>query len=164
MQIGSVAGGFGDHLGDSIAGAFKDLDNDGFKEFVVSASGSDVGGVDCGMVKCFRLFPLGAVTYCTAKINSLGCSPLISSTGLASASSSLSFTISATNIVNQKHGLLFYSHSPLAVAFQGGTLCVASPSARTPIQESAGSVTGADCTGTYMLDFNARIDSAVDAS
>jgi hypothetical protein len=161
-QIGNAVGGFGDHLGDSVAGAFKDIDNDGFKEFVLAASRSDVGGTDSGVVKCFRLFPLFPSNYCTAKINSLGCSPAINSSGSPSASSVSPFLITASNIINQKHGLLFYSHSPAATAFQGGTKCVADPSLRTPPQESGGSATGADCTGTYSLDFNARIHSGVD--
>jgi hypothetical protein len=162
--MGVAVGGPVDHLGDSIAGVLKDLDNDGFKEFVIAGSRSGAGGTDSGVVKCYRLFPQFPAVYCTAKINSLGCSPAIGSSGSPSASSALPFLIGASNFVNQKSGLLFYSHAPIATAFQGGTLCVGSPTVRTPIQGSGGSASGADCTGTYSLDFNARIHSAVDAS
>jgi hypothetical protein len=160
----SIAGSSGDLLGDSIAGAFKDVDNDGFKEFVVAGSRSDVGGTDSGVVKCYRLFPIAPATYCTAKINSLGCSPAIGFNGSPSATSGAAFLITATQFINLKSGLLFYSHKPTGIPFLGGTLCAASPTRRTPVQGSGGSASGADCTGTYSLDFNARIHSGVDGA
>jgi hypothetical protein len=153
--MGTAIGGAVDHLGDSIAGAFKDLDNDGFKEFVVAGSRSGAGGTDSGVVKCYRLFPVSPAVYCTAKVNSLGCSPTIGSSGSPSASSGLPFLITASSIVNQTTGLLYYAHAPIAIPFQGGTKCVAQPTRRTPVQNSGGSASGSDCTGTYSFDFNA---------
>jgi hypothetical protein len=41
-------------------------------------------------------------------------------------------------------------------------LCVAAPTTRTAVQSSGGSTSGADCTGVFALDFNARIQSGVD--
>jgi hypothetical protein len=43
----------------------------------------------------------------------------------------------------------------------GGTLCVAPPVRRTPGQNSGGSTTGTDCTGTFSFDFNAWIASVL---
>jgi len=163
-QIAFVAGSIGNHLGDAIGGAVDDFDGDGFREFVVAGSSSDVGGTDIGVVKCYRLFPLGASTYCTAKVNSQGCTPAIAFTGSASESSPSPFVISASNIVNHKNGLLFYSHAPISTAFQGGFKCAADPVLRTTIVSSGGSTSGADCTGTYSLDFNALIQSGSVAS
>jgi hypothetical protein len=102
-------------------------------------------------------------TYCTAKVNSQGCTPAISASGTPSYGESLAFTIDATNIVNKKNGLLFYGYGSQATPFQGGTMCVAAPRKRTPVQDSGGSPTGADCTGAFSLDMNARIQSGVDA-
>ena len=162
VQLAKINGAQQERLGDSLAGALQDLDGDGFKEFVAAGSLSDTGATDSGIVKCYRLFPLTPATYCTAKVNSLGCTPAIGFSGSPSESSLAPFAITASNILSQRSGLLFYSHAPLAVPFQGGTKCVADPVMRTPVQNSGGSTTVADCTGTYSLDFNARIQSAVD--
>jgi hypothetical protein len=163
-QIAFVAGAAANHLGDAIAGAVEDFDGDGFKEFVVAGSSSDAGGTDIGVVKCYRLFPLGASTYCTGKINSQGCTPAISTTGSASETSASPFTITASNFVNQKNGLLFYSHAPTSSVFQGGFKCVADPVVRTTIVNSGGSTSGSDCTGSYSFEFNALIQSGNFAS
>jgi len=95
-------------------------------------------------------------TYCTAKLNSLGCTPTIGSAGTPSASAPNGFSISGSNVRNNKSGLLFYGVSgPAAAPFQGGYLCVASAIKRTPGVFSGGSVTGNDCSGIYSIDFNA---------
>jgi hypothetical protein len=114
------------------------------------------------VVKCYRLFPVAPATYCTGKTNSLGCVPSVSSSGLASSTSGAAFLIGCSNQINQKSGLLMYSHAPRAAAFQGGTLCVEAPLKRTPQQNSGGSATGSDCTGGFNFDFNAAIQSGAD--
>jgi glucose/arabinose dehydrogenase len=95
-------------------------------------------------------------TYCTAKQNSLGCLPAISSTGTASASATSGFVVKASNIRNRKNGLLFYGVSGRASSpFQGGTLCIATPIARTPGMYSGGSAAPVnDCTGSFSIDMN----------
>jgi hypothetical protein len=105
-----------------------------------------------------------ALTYCTAKVNSLGCTPAIGTSGNASYTSATPFVISATNELNQKNGLLFYGYAPSSTPFQGGFKCVASPTIRTTTQNSGGSAVGNDCTGSYAFDFNAWIQSHVDTS
>jgi hypothetical protein len=101
--------------------------------------------------------------YCTAKTNSLGCVPSIGSNGFPSVTSSASFTISASNVLNQKQGLFFYGYGTQITPFQGGFKCMASPTRRTPVQNSNGSALPANnCSGVYSLDFNAWIDSGVD--
>jgi hypothetical protein len=103
-----------------------------------------------------------ASTYCTAKTNSLGCVPAIATSGSASYTSASAFTISASNILNQKNGLLFYGYAASTTPFQGGIKCVAAPTLRTVIQSSGGSSSGSDCTGTFAFDFNAQIQSLID--
>jgi hypothetical protein len=56
-------------------------------------------------------------------------------------------------VINQRFGLLFFGSAPLATPFQGGTLCVASPTVRTPSQSSGGPATGTSCTGSYSFTF-----------
>jgi hypothetical protein len=161
-QLSSFTGATTDRLGDGLGGALADLDGDGFKEFVVAGSRSDVGGVDSGVLKCYRLFPVASNTYCTGKVNSLGCTPAIAFSGVASATSSAPFSITASNFINQKNGLLFYSHTPTAVLFQGGTKCVGNPTIRTPPQSSGGAASGSSCTGVYGINFNAWLQSGAD--
>jgi hypothetical protein len=97
------------------------------------------------------------VTYCTAKINSLGCTPAIGSTGAASATLTSGFTVKATSVRNNKNGLLFYGvNGRAALPFQAGYLCVASPIKRTVGTNSFGNPAPAnDCSGIYSIDMNA---------
>ncbi|MCY2958870.1 MAG: hypothetical protein NTY35_01800 [Planctomycetota bacterium] len=101
--------------------------------------------------------------YCNAKVNSLGCTPQISSLGVPSASSGAGFLIQGSNVRNLQNGILFYGTSGRAsTPFLGGTLCVQAPLRRTAIQNSGGSVGTANCTGIYHFDFNAWIASGAD--
>jgi len=96
-------------------------------------------------------------TYCTAKVNSLGCSPAISSTGIPSATAASGFIVLCTNTYNQKLGLLLYSiHGRAATPFQGGILCLGAPVDRTVASVSGGHLPQAhDCSGVYRIDMNA---------
>lgn len=100
-----------------------------------------------------------AAPYCTAKVNSQGCLPAIHATGAAKLGAS-TLVVGATNVLNQKAGLLFYGFSPAVTPFQGGTLCIAPPTLRTPTQFSGGSTSGDDCTGTYTYAWSSSVLSA----
>jgi hypothetical protein len=95
--------------------------------------------------------------YCTAKLNSLGCTPRIGFTGLSSAAANAGFRLVVDRVRNNKSGLFFYGvNGAAATPFGGGTLCVAAPVRRTPASNSAGSALPADdCSGVYALDMNA---------
>ncbi|MCC6407665.1 MAG: carboxypeptidase regulatory-like domain-containing protein [Planctomycetes bacterium] len=106
-----------------------------------------------------------ATFYCTAKVNSLGCTPSMDADGFASASAGSGFVLSAQKVLNKKPGLLFYSSlAAHGSAFQGGHLCAKPPIVRTPVQNSGGSATGNDCTGTFVFDFNAYLAAGGDPS
>ena len=96
-------------------------------------------------------------TYCTAKVNSLGCTPAIASSGVPSATNIAAFVVSGSNVRNNKSGLLFYGvNGQAAAAFQGGTLCVKAPIKRTPAVTSGGTPPPTnDCSGIYQIDMNA---------
>jgi TolB protein len=103
------------------------------------------------------------VTYCTAKVNSLGCVPAIASMGVPTVSSPQGFLVSASNVLNQKAGFLLYStNGGASTPFGGGTLCVRHPVRRTPSQQSGGSTSGVDCTGTLAFDFDAWVATGSD--
>jgi subtilisin family serine protease len=102
-------------------------------------------------------------SYCTAKVNALGCAPAISAWGAPSASDASGFEVRATRVRNQKSGLLLYGFSgSAALPFQGGTLCVATPLFRGPVVSSGGAPTPAqDCSGVLRVDLNAYAAGAL---
>ncbi|MBL8860140.1 MAG: hypothetical protein JNL28_16640 [Planctomycetes bacterium] len=125
------------------------------------SSGSVLGALSTpqGVLSCTGTWS----TYCTAQVNSQGCTPAISALGTPKASLGAgSFTIRATNVLNQQNGILFYGINGENISFQGGTLCVRSPLTRTGITNSGGSTGGTDCSGVISYDMGARIASGVD--
>ncbi|MBK8180839.1 MAG: S8 family peptidase [Planctomycetes bacterium] len=94
-------------------------------------------------------------TYCTGKVNSLGCTPAIQWLGTPRVTDTSGFTIQCTNLRNNKPGLLLYSSAGSAgTPFQGGTLCLSSPIRRTPGGTSGGSSAPVnDCSGVLSIDF-----------
>jgi len=97
------------------------------------------------------------VRYCTAKLNSLGCTPVIGSSGTPSAVATSGFVVSGTQVRNNKSGILFYGvNGGQAVPFTGGTLCVAAQIKRSPALNSGGTPAPAnDCSGVYAIDMSA---------
>lgn len=98
---------------------------------------------------CLPLACSDPVNYCSAKTNSLGCVPQISYTGHPMLGGLDDFHVTASNVLNQKTGLMYWGFAPLNAPFQGGVKCVASPSKRTPLQNSNGPTSGSSCTGAY---------------
>jgi hypothetical protein len=102
------------------------------------------------------------VSYCTAKPNGIGCIPAIGWEGHPSGANS-GFTVSSTNVRNQKVGVLLYTLDGRDVMpFQGGYLCLASPIRRTPGRNSNGShYLVVDCSGGWRIDMNAFAAGAI---
>jgi len=121
---------------------------------------------DSGEVWRYEGYPIlcaHSLVYCTAKLNSQGCLPAIGYAGYPSASDPAPFVIGATQVVNNKNGLLFYGLAGRsALPFQGGLLCVKPPFRRTPIQSSGGNPPPADCSGSFAFDFNAWMQAGAD--
>jgi hypothetical protein len=119
----------------------------------------DASRLDIGAVPFDATFEPGPITYCTAKLNSQGCTPAIGFQGQASVTSASPFLVTASQIVPQRIGLLFYGFAPRAQPFQGGLHCVVPPTPRTTAQSSG---PGAPCGGSFSFDMNAYIQSALD--
>ncbi|MEO6708699.1 MAG: hypothetical protein ABI054_08060, partial [Planctomycetota bacterium] len=98
-------------------------------------------------------------TYCSAKLNSLGCLPAISATGDPRASLASGFIVRGSLVRNQVVGLLLYTvnGNQAATPFQCATLCVGPGSVRrTPGTSAGGTLLPAtDCSGVYSIDMNA---------
>jgi hypothetical protein len=108
---------------------------------------------DFGLTNGFP--PPPPVTYCTAKTNSLGCTPVIAAVGTPSATLPNGFVISATNVINNKPGLIIYSNTGRAATpFLGGFLCINGPVRRSIPLGSGGNPPPNDCSGVYSIDMN----------
>ena len=106
------------------------------------------------------------VPYCTAKQNSLGCIPAIGFSGVPDTNATSGFIVHATNVRNQKPGVLLYSVDGRAVTpFQGGVLCLSPKIRRTPPRDSGGSHPVIhDCTGVWRIDMNAFAAGMINGS
>jgi alpha-tubulin suppressor-like RCC1 family protein len=105
--------------------------------------------------------------YCTAKVNSLGCSPQIGASGQPRASQSSGFAISGIGVGNQLNGLLFYSlnSSSTAVPFQCGWRCMSGAIQRSPVRGAGGAgAPNSNCTGVFVIDMNAFAAGALGGS
>ncbi|MCK6448711.1 MAG: hypothetical protein L6Q99_20140 [Planctomycetes bacterium] len=104
---------------------------------------------------------LTPVVYCTAKVNSLGCTPAIAISGPLSASAGSGCTVSVSNVIGNKFGLFFHATSAAAATpFHGGLLCMTLPIQRHTVQSSGG--TSGACDGAFSEDFNAYIAGGFD--
>jgi hypothetical protein len=114
----------------------------------------------CGCVVCNM--SLQVIKYCSAKINSLGCTPDMHWSGAPMANMTDGFVVSADNVLNNVFGVLIYSpNGPAFTPFQGGLLCLASPISRTGGQSSGGSPLppASNCSGNFKVQFNQVIAS-----
>ncbi len=153
----SPLNGFGHTL------ASGDASGDGLRDLLVGEPYADVNGTSSGTVYVYT-FVRAPTRYCWSQSNSQGCQPAIASSGTPSASSSASFSISASELINNTSGLLFYGLSPSATPFNGTLLCVGQPRRRTAVQSTGGSGGGTDCSGSLAFDFNAFVQSGADPS
>jgi len=117
-------------------------------DFIFSTFG---GGNRVLVVRGFSL----PTTYCEAKTNSLGCTPAIGYTGLPRVSGPDNFTVTATNVYNQRYGVAVWGLGIANTPYHGGILCVASPTKFAPATRSGGSPPPAtDCTGAFSAFFS----------
>lgn len=94
-------------------------------------------------------------TYCTSKLNSAGCLPAIGFTGAPSLSSAAGYVVRASRVLPDANGVFFYSvDGPASTPFQGGWLCVAGSTFRSPGLLSTGD--GA-CGGRFEYDLGLEI-------
>lgn len=100
-------------------------------------------------------------SFCTAKTNSLGCTPTITWSGLPSASAGSGFIIGAQQVLPHMSGALRYSSQGNAQPWQGGLICTAAGNPGRTWPQTASASGAPPCTGEYAFDFNQFIASGV---
>jgi len=151
--------GYLDSFGAALASF--DANGDGLRDLCIGAPRDDDAGTDSGSVFVLTVVRT-PVSYCTSQTNSLGCVPLVTGQGAASASSAAAFTITGAPLINQVSALLFYGFAPQSTPFLGGRLCVRPPLHRTAVANTGGSTGTVNCSGAFAIDFNDFIQSHVD--
>jgi hypothetical protein len=136
----------GDRFGFALCSA-SDRDGDGLPELLVGAPKDDAPLVDSGGAFVLSTRASVPLPYCTAKANSLGCTPQILAYGYASAAGSGTLELGVTRVLNNKPGLFLFGSARAAAPFSGGTLCVAPPIRRSPGVASGGNAGASDCSG-----------------
>jgi hypothetical protein len=149
-QLGIWSGQPNNNYGRGLSSA-GDLNLDGTPDLLVGAPAPSTSGVGKAPVHLAKA-PLPTV-YCTAKVNSQGCTPTIGYGGVASVSIAEGFHVKAQDVLNQKNGIVFWGRMAAALAFQDATLCVKPPIKRSSVLLSGGSSSGTDCTGQYSFYF-----------
>ena len=87
-----------------------------------------------------------ATTYCQGKTNSAACVPFMTSTGSASASSTIPFRLTGNDVLANEFGFLIYGQNGRSnLGFHGGTLCVKAPFSRKLPPKNSGSNGGGPC-------------------
>ncbi|MCK6448447.1 MAG: peptidase S8 [Planctomycetes bacterium] len=126
-------------------------------EVVGSDINTDCVGAEPGNNADFSLWVTGAtqvcptpVSYCVAKLTSIGTLPTISSSGAPSYSQN-NFSLTLSNGTLNKSALVFWGSVQQSSPFHGGTLCVKPPLVR-------GSVVTTSATGAASYPF--QIDAA----
>ena len=90
--------------------------------------------------------------YCTTKVSSDGCTPVIGTVGgSASFAADEPFLVTADGVPEFKNGLFFYGLGATPFPYQGGWFCIQPPTVRTFVQSSGSA--GTACSGSYGFDF-----------
>ena len=132
-----------------------DWNGDGWLDIAVACQ--NYAGMD-SYLSVHEQIPPPASAYCSAKFNSVGCLPWLEWSGQPSASAGSGFLITATQVLNNKSGVCLYgTNGAQSTPFQGGTLCVNTPIKRIALAHSGGNPPPNDCSGSFVVDFNAFV-------
>lgn len=127
-----------------------DSNGDGLQEVIFGSNATHSPGVLI-VSGCFH--QPAPESYCTAKVNSLGCRPRLSSTGGPTLTAFADdFLLVADDVLEGVPGVALVSTVPQAVPFQGGWLCVGAPAQRLTAFPSTthGTPPGTVCKGRFL--------------
>lgn len=143
----AVDGEFGVALADGV-----DLNFDGAQELAVGARAESA---QRGVARVLAGATPPAANHCTAKTASNGCAPQIWGQGVASLTIGAGLSARVVGATQNAPGMLFWGLAPNAAPLHGGTLCVAAPLRRTPVQLSTSGAAG--CSGTLQFVFTPQV-------
>ncbi len=143
----AVDGEFGVALAGSV-----DLNGDGADELAVGARAELA---QRGVARVLAGATPQASSYCTAKTTSNGCTPRMRAEGCASLSTGAGLTARVFGATQNAPGMLCWGLAPNAAPLRGGTLCVASPLRRTPVQLASSGAAG--CSGALAHTFTSAV-------
>jgi hypothetical protein len=127
-----------------------DVDGDGRDEIGVFASGH----LAKGRLRIYSIGPpLAAASYCTGKVNSQGCLPILASSGTPTLSGADDFVVHIENAINQKPGMVIWSRGLGTVTAFNSWLCLLPPIERTVASSSGGNGGPDDCSGVISFSF-----------
>lgn len=132
--------------------AAGDLNLDRLGDLLVCSSDTAHG---LGLVRVLTSFDLAPpVSYCTAKVNSVGCLPRVDFEGSPTVMiGARPLTVTAADVVNESYGTLLWGLGSAHQPFGGGTLCVDAAARSAPLA-TGGSLVGVDCTGVLAFAFS----------
>jgi hypothetical protein len=141
--------GFAYSVGDA-----GDINLDGFHDAIAGSPSYDGNATDAGRARVILGNAPWPSNYCTGKTNSQGCDPYIGIGGCASVSVGDNLMIVGVNVLPNVNGIMIWSLNANASPFFGGTLCVAAPIRRTPVQTASDNVGSVyPCDGVFIYHF-----------
>ena len=113
-----------------------DANGDGLVDYLIPATYLP-GGFSAALALTGQPPPT-IVHTCPPKKTSQGCDPWVASEGVPSPSMGPDLTIRALNVLPHGAGMFVWSTSQGSIPFGGGTLCLARPIQRLPVQPTGG--------------------------
>ncbi len=111
------------------------------------------------------VFDLGSPptdSYCSGKVNSIGCVPFLQVEGIPSPTISTTFRVRAFDTIPGEAGYLVYGFKKANLNFHGGKLCVKAPFQRWLPPKIAANKGNPPCAGVWTRNFNALIRGGTD--
>ena len=96
-------------------------------------------------------------TYCQSKVNSLGCTPTMTTDPGCPQFNGPAWHVTATDLASHTPGMLLIGHAQQNVPFQGGRLCVGLVLLNPQLMSSGGNPPPADCSGTLSVEITSFI-------
>ena len=128
-----------------------DLDGNGRPE--IGVFGSFLQGK--GRLRVFSTGPpLPPASFCSINPNSMGCEPILASTGTPTLSGADDFVILADQVINQKPGVALWSLGVGTSTLTGSWFCLSPPIVRTSAAFTGGNVGTYDCSGVFSFHYS----------
>ncbi|MCE9595558.1 MAG: integrin alpha [Planctomycetes bacterium] len=141
--------GFSSVFGITVSGG-GDMNGDGFDDIVVGAPDAQVGAFFDGAAYVYSPCPLPPMSYCTAKVNSQGCAPVMQWSGTTSLADPDVLELHVANLIAGQPAFLILGAAAGFTPWQGNTLCVTSITKRISVGTTRGNPS-LPCSGSLKI-------------